>query len=372
MSLLDTIKAQPPKKLALIGGGAVAAIVLVGGGALALTGGGGDDETATSTTTSSTEQPPPTATSPEPAPVPETLMPLTGLPAGDDEEHMERSALVVKIDNVEPAARPQVGLNQADVVYEERVEGSVTRLLAIFHSDDAEGVGPIRSARSSDLGILSMLNRPYFAWSGANPTFAQAVRASNVVDVGVEQYPDQYFRASDRAAPSNLMASSTTDLLELAGEGTAAPQPLFEYRGEGDEAKGVEDVDHVRITFGTSAGSAPVEYEWTGEGWARSQAGTPHVDASGERVTPENVIVQFTPYADTAVNDQFGTPSREAQLVGEGDAWVLTDGGLIEARWKKESLDAVTEYTDANGDPIQLTPGQTWVELPEPGGAEQL
>jgi hypothetical protein len=364
MSFIDAIRAQPPKKLVLIGVGAVVVLAVIVGGALALTG-GDDDASPTTTSTTSTE--------PEREPEPEDpVAPLTGLP-GDFEGRIERSALVVKIDNVEPLARRQVGLNQADVVYEERVEGSVTRLLAIFHSQDVEGVGPIRSARSSDIPILASLNKPYFAWSGANPTFAQAIREeANVVDVGVDAFPGLYFRDTGRSAPSNLMATSTDELLDQTSEGSQPPTPLFEYREEGEDVANREDVTHVRVTFGTSAGAAPVEYRWDGEGWARSQAGTPHVDSEDVPVAPENVIVQFTPYISSGVNDQFGNPIREADLLGEGDAWILTDGGLVRGRWKKDAMDAITAYADTDGNPIKLTPGRTWIELPEPGGAEEL
>jgi Protein of unknown function (DUF3048) C-terminal domain len=93
------------------------------------------------------------------------------------------------------------------------------------------------------------------------------------------------------------------------------------------------------------------------------------VDALGQQVAPENVIVSFTPYADTDVQDQFGVNIREAQLVGEGDAWVLTGGQLINARWSKPSLEAPTQYVDAAGQPVRLTPGRTWVALAEPGTA---
>ncbi|HET9555687.1 MAG TPA: DUF3048 C-terminal domain-containing protein, partial [Actinomycetota bacterium] len=100
---------------------------------------------------------------------------------------------------------------------------------------------------------------------------------------------------------------------------------------------------------------------------ARSQSGTPHVDALGVQVAPENVIVSFTPYASSDVTDQFGVPIREAQTVGQGDAWVLTGGQIIVARWSKPSLEAPTQYLDAAGQPVRLTPGRTWVALAEPG-----
>jgi hypothetical protein len=344
--------------------------MVVGGVGLAMFGGG--EESATpATTRASTTTTEATTTTTEPAP----LAPLTGLPA--DEAQINRPALVVKIDNGEPKARPQVGINQADVVYEERVEGSVTRLLTVFHSQDSVPVGPVRSARTSDIAIVSALNRPFFAWSGANATFAQRIRASNLVDVGHDALGGEYFRESSRSAPSNLMLRSTATVQALPADQSGPPPILFQYRQPGQAPEHLQPTEGVHITYGGGAGSAPVDYRWNGSGWARSQKGTPHVDAAGVQVAPANVIVQFAEYRPTDVADQFGVLIPEAQLVGEGDVWILTGGGrvqpgLIEGRWHKPSLDGVTTYTDVDGNPILLTPGRTWVALPPPGGATRL
>lgn len=323
---------------------------------------GGDKEAKP--TTSSTAASTTTTTAPPTAP-------LTGLGAGDV-ALIARPALIVKIDNVEPKARPQAGINQADVVYEERVEGSVTRFLAIFHSTDAAPVGPVRSARTSDIAILSPLRRPFYAWSGANNTFAARIRAANLIDVGVDRATDQYYRAKDRPAPHNLMLHSTASLMDRPAEGSSPPPPIFTYRTEGQVPAHLEPAAGVTVTYGTSAGAAPVEYRWNGEGWARSQKGAPHVDSAGVQVAPANVVVQFVRYVDSGTTDQFGKQIPEAETVGEGDAWVLTAGGLIPGRWHKANNEAVTTYTDIDGKPIDLTPGRTWVALPAAGGATRF
>jgi hypothetical protein len=321
---------------------------------------GGDDSEAT-TDSSASE-----ATTSTTVAVP--TAPLTGLPVTNGAA-LDRPALVVKFDNVEPKARPQAGLNQADAVYEERVEGSVTRLLAVFHSTDVAPAGPVRSARSSDLGIVSPLNRPFFAWSGANTTFAERVRAAKLVDVGVDQQSGQYFRESGRPAPSNLMLKSTADIRALPADQSGPPPALFTYRTPGTTTPNLVPVAGVNVSYGTSAGAAPVDYRWNGTGWERTQKGTPHVDAAGVHIAPENVIVQFVPYADSGVLDQFGKQIPEAQLVGDGEVWVFTAGGVVKGTWHKSSLEAVTTYTGPDGAPISLTPGRTWVALPAPGGA---
>lgn len=344
----------------------VVAVALVAGVGIGLASRSSDDESLATTTTTTTTEPTTTSTT-----AAASVAPLTGLP-DDGSGRTGRPALIVKLDNVEPKARPQAGLNQADVVYEERVEGSVTRLLAIFHSTDAAPVGPVRSARTSDIAIFTPLNRPYFAWSGANATFAARIRASAVVDVGYDVQPGLYVRDRARPAPSNLMAKGTVDLLAVPSDGSGPPPALFTYRAGGEGTPHLEPVAAVRVTYGSSAGGAPVEYRWNGTGWARTQAGSPHVDAAGAQVAPENVVIQFTPYVGSGVGDQFGNEIPEAALVGEGEAWILTNGGLVTARWSKPTLEAVTAYVDADGNPVELTPGRTWVALPPPGGGTRL
>lgn len=350
--------------------GVAAGLLVVGGVTFAATRGSDAKAaapTTTEATTTTTEAP--TTTAPQP------IAPLTGQVG--DPARIARPALVVKIDNVEPKARPQVGINEADVVYEERVEGSVTRLLAVFHSSDSVPVGPVRSARSSDIGIISALHRPFFAWSGANATFAERVRGANIVDVGYDALSGEYFREPTRRAPDNLMLKSTATVQALPADGSAPPPALFEYRASGQQTAHVEPAEGVRVTYGAAAGGAPVEYRWNGAGWARTQAGTPHVDVGGNQVAPPNVVIQFTPYASSGVTDQLGQFIPEAQTVGEGDAWILTGGGLsphglVQAHWSKPSLDAVTTYTDVDGNPVLLNPGRTWVALPAPGDATRL
>src|SRR5205823_11259651 len=135
--------------------------------------------------------PPPPPAAPTPLPVPQPGdSPLTGIGVGG--YTTGHPALVVKIDNVgdvPSGARPQMGINEADVVFEEMVEGGYTRLATVFHSTPADPVGPIRSARSTDVALLTPLNHPLFSYSGANSDFKKLVQESSMVDVGVDNYP---------------------------------------------------------------------------------------------------------------------------------------------------------------------------------------
>ena len=362
MTTVVRMRSLTRRQWATIGAVVVAVLVIVGVAVAA--GGGGDDEAATTTTTKA-----PTTTTTTTVPD-EPTYPLTGLPV-DDPARAARTTLVVKIDNAEPkrgqGGRPQAGINAADVVYEEMVEGSVTRFAALFHSTDADPVGPVRSARTTDLLLMAPLNRPLFAWSGANAGVIEQVHRANLVDVGYDAASGAFYRNGDRPAPYNLFSSTQAIRSQAPAEGDRPPPELFSYRGADDAPEGGREVRGVHINFGGGPGSAPVDYEWDGKGWARSQRGQVHNDADGTRVAPPNVIVQLTPYKEVQCCDASGYPIVEAQLVGEGDAWILTGGKLIEGRWSRPSLDATTRYTGPDGEPVGLTPGRTWVAIAPPG-----
>ena len=284
----------------------------------------------------------------------------------------DRPALGVKIDTTE-AGRPQTGLVEADVVFEEQVEGGLTRLLAVYHSQDPETVGPVRSARSTDIVLLGELARPQFAWSGANPTFRAAVEAADLIDVGFLSAPDAYERDDAGRAPYNLYAS--TGELRSVGEDSdpeAGPPPaLFDYRAEGAPLDDPAAEPTATYQVPESAGLATsIRWDWdeASATWRRTQNGTPHVDVEGTAVSAANVVVRVTPYRDSGVRDSTGAVVPEAVTVGEGDVLVLTDGQMLAGRWRKPSEDEPTTYTGPDGAPLLLTPGQTWVEVVPAGG----
>jgi hypothetical protein len=305
---------------------------------------------------------------PGPLPPPPGGGPLTGLAAAQGGP--VRPALVVKIDNA-PAARPQAGLNQADVVFVEQVEGGTTRFAAVFHSEDAPRLGPVRSARSTDIGIMSALGRPLFSYSGANKVFKEQVSRAPLIDVGVDRYPAPYRREGARPAPHNLF-STTASLFGVAPKEATAPPPLFLYDEPETPATGpgAVPVRHLHVDWPSRGFVA--DYDWDSSVWRRTQGGRSHLDAAGYQVAPANVIVQFVTYRNTGLVDPSGSPVPEAQVTGEGDAWVLTEGMLVPARWSKPDANAVTRYLDANGADIRLAPGRTWVELAPPGRASYV
>lgn len=288
--------------------------------------------------------------------------PLTGTTAGN----RSGRAVIVKIDNVAPA-RPQVGLLQADIVYEELVEAGFTRLAAVFHSRQLDSVGPVRSGRSTDIGIVGSYSDPVFAFSGANSIFDGLIDDAPLVNRGAEVWSG-YWRVAGRRAPHNLF-TSTNRLRDSTSEGSA-PKAQFAYRSSGEAlASSAVPADLIQLRYRES-GSVAITYEWSEKsgGWLRSQGGTKHVDAAGKQVAPANVVVQVVDYVDTGLTDKWGEILYEGVNVGSGDALVFTNGHVVAGTWTRPTLRSVTTFTDVDGNHIELTPGTTWVSLVPPGG----
>ncbi len=280
----------------------------------------------------------------------------SGLP-GDE---ISRPALAIKIDNVS-VARPQEGINQADVVYEELVEAGLTRLIAVFQTTGARSVGPIRSARTSDPGLLEGFDRPLFAYSGANRGTRGEVAASELTDVGYDAASSLYWRSTSRRAPHNLF-SATDRLWGKYPERDEIPTAPFVFRTVLDGLHpSAEPVTGVFVDFG----HAEIDYAWNGEGWERTHNGDAHSDSDGIRVAPPNVVIQFTTYGTSSADSR----SPEAQTVGSGEAWVFTDGHVVRGRWERPDKSRPAALV-ADGRPIRLTPGPTWVALARAGTAE--
>jgi hypothetical protein len=342
--------------------GAVAVVVLCLLGAAC--GGGGKKKEAASSTTE------PPSTGPAPT-VDANADPLTGLP--HDPAAPPRAALIVKIDNA-PKARPQAGINDADIVVEEGVEGGVTRFATLFHSRDATSVGPVRSARSTDLLFARQLGRPLFSYSGANAVFAGLVSQAPLVDVGVGRFPAIYHRQAGRPAPYNLF-SETRPMYDSAPDDKTPPPPLFSYRaaGEAPPAAGSEPAPRVQAVWKLNI-TTTVVYAWdeASKTFKRTTDGAPHLDAAGAQVATDNVVFQVVGYRNTGLVDRSGAAVPEAELIGEGEAWVLTAGKLIKGHWSRPSDAQTTTYTLPSGEPIKLTPGRTWLELVPLGNLSAL
>ena len=344
-------------------GGILGVLAIGVAGAVVLTGGGDDEApTTTSEATTTTEAPPTPTTEPDGR----VRAPLTGV-AVDDPNVLFRPALAVKVDNLDArgeTALPQAGLNRADVVFEEIVEGDITRLVPIFHSQQPGRVGPVRSARATDVELLPQLGRPLLAWSGGNAGVTAAVNASPwIVDVGVDRAPAAYARDGSRRAPHNLFVEGD-QLFDLAPEDALFPPAMFEYRTSGeanpDSAREALGVD---ITWGGGRASSPVSWRWDAEQrrYIRSQNGQVHMVEEGEPVDAANVVVLVIGYGPNAA-------SPAGRTVGDGEMFAFTNGRVIHGTWERGDITRPPVLRDDDGEPVKLTPGRTWIELPKPGG----
>ncbi len=293
------------------------------------------------------------------------VAPLTGLPLSD-QARLARPALIVKIENA-PMVRPQSGLDVADVVYEEIVEGGITRFLAVFHSTDAALIGPVRSVRPSDPDIIAAFGG-LFAYSGGIPTFVDALRRTpGITDVGVDRLdegPDKpYSRRPGRPPPNNLY-TSTSKVYAKAPSGARPPAPFNDFLPEGQAFSAAAATPAATLT--ATVGTTAVTFEYDGASKTYRRGGL--VEGAGT-IAAANVIVQFTSYTETDETDLTGATVERAATVGSGDALILSGGMAVRGRWSKASPGAHTTYTDATGAPVRLSPGRTWVELARRGAA---
>lgn len=277
--------------------------------------------------------------------------PLTGLPNLDDST-LARPAIVVKIDN-HPKARPQYGINQADIIFEQNVE-KLTRFAAVFQSQGSDPVGPIRSGRFGDINLLGSLNRPLLVWSGGNAQVTTAINKSDLINFSFSAVNTNggYRRDSSRPAPHNLIAE-TSKLWSIPSE-AGVPQPQFTYRGASDA-----NASTSRAVAGlkSSMDGVKVQWDWdasTGE-FTRIQDGKPVVDPDGVQLSVPNVVILEVSYS--------AGYSPTPTLIGEGKAFVFTNGVLYEGTWKRGTRTEPFTLLDSAGSVVKLTPGQTFVQL---------
>jgi hypothetical protein len=266
----------------------------------------------------------------------------------------------VKIDNIS-AALPQSGLNKADIVTEELVEGGLTRLFVTFHSQDAELVGPIRSARPVDADLLSQLGGGIFAYSGAAPgEIAPVEEHSGATLLSHDSGVSAFYRDRSRRAPHNVY-SSTAALYAAGAEAGAPPaSPPAQFRF-GDQ-NGGRPVAAADVPMGNRAEASWYWNAATGS-YERNQNGAADVLDDGSRITSTNVLLMSVAIMGSGVRDVTGVEDPLVVVIGEGPCWLLRDGVLIEGRWSRATTADPTIFRDNAGKDLLLHPGRTWVEL---------
>lgn len=279
-------------------------------------------------------------TDPEPAPA--TTAPLT------------TPVVAVKVDNV-PAAHPQTGLGAADVIYVQPVEGGLTRLVAVFSGDLPEEVGPVRSARRTDLDLLAQFGKPVLAYSGAAPELLPALRSADLVNASPDDAPDAFHRSRDRRAPHNLYVRPG-QLPDGATAPAEAPLQFGPAPGGGTPAAEHEAAfPAARFTFTWSAPDAR---------WRIAMNGTALTSTESGPLTAATVVVQrVVVTAGEAGEDAAGSASPVARTVGSGQSEVLRDGAVFAGTWSRATADVPTRYRTTAGAELPLASGPAWVLL---------
>jgi hypothetical protein len=345
-------------------GGRRVAVVLAASAALATVSGCGHTKhqataVTTTTTTGATTTTVPATTTSVPKHVP--VCPLTGS-APKDGHVPDRAAVAAKVENL-AQARPQWGLDATDIVFEEPVEGGITRFIAVFQCHVTPRIEPVRSGRFVDLDILKPLGRIDFAYSGAIQPVVDAVDSSPLLcDVGADRAPGAYTRDPTRVAPHNL-ATSTAALWSAAaalGCPNKPPAPYYQY---GPLPSGGTPAHAVNIYFPLDV----TTWTWhpkTGR-WYRYYSDTgPAIQGDNAQISATNVVVlRVVEYPTPYVEDETGVHENELVETGSGPAWVFRDGEELEGTWHRATLAHPPTFTEADGTKITLAPGNTWEEL---------
>ena len=316
----------------------------------------------TATTTTSTLPPttttttlPPTTTTTLPPPA----SPLNGL-AASDPALLERRAIAVKVDN-HSNARPQSGLQEADAVIELRVEGGITRFIALFHDNDSTHIGPVRSGRPTDATILPVLGAP-FQISGAQLWVKEYIQNRGVNWVGEGPATS---RLNRRRAPHNLYTSSEQIRLVADNRGWPDEPPGALYTiDELENPDGPATAIQMKWSSGQTA-----FWDWDGEHYLRRQGDAVHEweaqpGERGQLAFDVLVVIEGSLYTVQPPESRPGGNSVPGTITtGEGNALVFADGMVTEGRWAREDIDQQFELTRADGMPLPVPPGTPWISI---------
>ncbi|MDF3302123.1 DUF3048 domain-containing protein [Streptomyces tropicalis] len=263
--------------------------------------------------------------------------------------------LAVKIDNVAPA-RPQTGLDAADVVYVEQVEGGLSRLMAVYATRLPPVVGPVRSARASDLELLRQFHRPVLAFSGAQSRLLPLIDAAPLTAAPPGRKPGAYFRDGGRAAPHNLYVRPHGLLPSAPGPGALTTGFRYGPAPAGGRSGTTLEVRYPAARF---------TFTWAPDrhGWRVAMDGTPAVTAGGAQLAPATVVVQHVRVRSSQLHDVLGNPTPYTETVGSGTAEVLRDGRVHDVTWTRARAQDGTRFAAADGTPVDFAPGQVWVVL---------
>jgi hypothetical protein len=299
------------------------------------------------------------------APSTPAIWPLRGTNAPDGDA-IHKRPLVIKVAN-DPAARPQSGMAQADLILEIPVEGGITRYALVFQTQDPAKVGPVRSARQSDLNYLAAL-RAILGHVGASESVTQMVRDAakngSFVDIDEFQHPEAFERVAGKVAPYNAYTSGGK-IREAAGEAGRArvDVPALQFDASAGKAIG-KDATSLAIPY-TGAGKVSYSFDPASKTYHRTQGGQTTMDDSAKKeVMPDNVVVIKTEVKEIpGTADVTGAPSVDFRATGTGAVVILREGVRFDGQWTRGGSSDMYRFTDSAGAAIPLKPGLTWIHI---------
>ncbi len=329
--------------------------------ALPLVGCGADEPAPAAAPATTTAAAPTTAAPTTTPPAPQPVAPLTGLPVAAVDP---RPALAVKIENP-PIARPQAGLTEADIVWEQLVEGGTSRLVAVYQSRVPASIGPVRSTRPMDPAITAPLHG-LFATSGGQVPYLQSVVAAGLQLFSFDAGDDGFARQGPRQAPHNVYLDPAPLYAAADPAHQAPPAAQFGYAPTaGTQTTVVAGAPTGRLDLRLSPEAVP-SWTWNpvARVWERAEGADPAFAADGVRVAATNVVVLRVEIVETGALDPAGNHVPETLLSGRGgEAVVATGGRTATVTWSKGADADPVVLTAADGSPVLLAPGTTWVEL---------
>ncbi len=269
--------------------------------------------------------------------------------------------LVTKIDDTGPA-HPQIGLDSADIVYIEEVEGGLTRLAALFSSVIPDRVGPVRSARISDIDLLAQFGRVAFTYSGAQSKMLPVISAANLLDLGAQhESPEIYTRDSARTAPVNMILQAKLLMSKLASQNASIDSSKSPGWTFGNAPAGGSPVISVKMKWPANSYSAG--WSATDSRWLLNHSDLPDLADDGKQLGPTTLVIQMVSITPSIYHDKVGGVTPFSATVGSGSGYILRDGKSFAGTWSRPSSDSPTKWTLADGTPIAFAPGQIWVAL---------
>lgn len=269
--------------------------------------------------------------------------------------------LVVKIDDT-TFAHPQVGIESADLVYIEQVEGGLTRLAAVFSRTIPDRIGPVRSARITDVDLLSQYGYIAFGYSGAQRKLRPVLAAANWKDVGAERLGRTYYaNAPDRYAPYAMMmnAPAVMQLLQDKAEPIAQSRSMgwsFGKAPESGTAISTADIYWPAARYS-------VQWSENEKRWLLFHNGQPNLSDTGFHLGASTFVIQLVKITPSEYRDKVGGITPLSEVIGSGNGFILRDGQVFPAQWRRDNAESGTVWSDHTGKEIAFAPGQIWVAL---------